>query len=254
MLRSAVHVRSDGGTDRAELYARLPLLETDRWLLERAKEAPGERVLELGAGAGRLACAMAATGVHVTAIERDPVMAARLRDRVARSDANVEVVEADAGARRPGVAGGFGLVVLASSLINEVGDVQVRRDLLAAARRACHSDGQVALQVLGPWWLTGMPEHSTGELTPMGGGPRVTVDIQRAGASDSSGRRRARLTYRFPEGDALVDDLDAAVITATELDRLLADAALQPTGRWGARPPDPARASDPVWHVLARPT
>jgi SAM-dependent methyltransferase len=254
MRARSAQVQSGEAPARAELYARLPVLESDRWWLDRAREAPGERVLELGAGAGRLTCAMAATGVHVTAIERDPVMAAKLRDRVARSDANVEVVEADAAARRPALAGGFGLVVLASSLINEVGDAQVRRDLLAAARRACRSDGQVALQVLGPWWLTGMPEHSTGELTPMGGGPPVTVDIERAGCAAASGRRQARLTYRFPEGDALVDDLDAAVITATELDRLLADAALEPTGRWGGRPPDPARESDPVWHVLARPS
>jgi SAM-dependent methyltransferase len=243
----------DAGAVRARLYARLPMLESDRWWRERAIEAPGKRVLELGAGTGRLATAMAATGVEVTAVERDPAMVAQLRRRAALTGGHVEVVEADAAALPPPVAGGFGLVVLASSLLNETGDAQTRQDLLLAARRACRRDGHVALQVLGPWWLEGMPAQATGELAPMAGGPAVTVDIERRRSSASTGRRRARLTYRFPDGEVLVDELDAEVITPAGLEQLLADAGLRTTGRWGPRPPDPVGAADPVRFLLARP-
>ncbi len=47
-----------------------------RWALE---PAPGSRVLDLGAGTGKLATTLVAAGVNVTAVEPDPAMLTQLR-------------------------------------------------------------------------------------------------------------------------------------------------------------------------------
>jgi len=55
----------------------------------------GDLVLEIGGGTGMLTQALARTGARVVAVERDPMLAARLRARFDRVP-DVSVVEADA--------------------------------------------------------------------------------------------------------------------------------------------------------------
>ena len=55
---------------------------------------PGDRVVEIGAGAGALTLALARRGLEVTALERDPEWARWLGSRLSGS-AHVRVVEAD---------------------------------------------------------------------------------------------------------------------------------------------------------------
>jgi SAM-dependent methyltransferase len=70
--------------------ADLPL-----WL-ELASE-PGGPVLELGAGAGRVALDLAERGVEVIAVERDAELAAELGERARERELPVSVVSADLG-------------------------------------------------------------------------------------------------------------------------------------------------------------
>jgi 23S rRNA (adenine-N6)-dimethyltransferase len=56
---------------------------------------PGDRVVEIGAGAGALTLPLARRGLEVTALERDREWAERLRARLAGSGGAVRVVEAD---------------------------------------------------------------------------------------------------------------------------------------------------------------
>lgn len=62
--------------------------------MEEAGFRPGERVIEIGAGAGAITLALAGASVNVLAVERDPIWAARVR-RDVRSHDRVRVIETD---------------------------------------------------------------------------------------------------------------------------------------------------------------
>lgn len=234
---------------RAELYRRLPFTRADHWWVELASRSVDGRVLELGAGSGRLSGAIAATGIEVVAVERAPGMLAALRER---ASAVVKIVEADV-TDLPDL-GKFGVVILPASLLNELPTPADRIATLAGAAGACRKDGVVAMQLLGPWWLAALPPTSRGQLVPADGGPPVEVVVDAAALDAWSGRRHATLTYRFRDGVVLCDDLDAAVVTPAELSHALTAADLVLTAAWGPLPGGaPPSASDPLWHVVAEP-
>lgn len=235
--------------ERAELYRRLPLLEGDRWWVELARASSDGRVLELGAGTGRLTAAFVEAGLQVTAVERDEAMLRGLHERVGGT---VTVVARDVTQLPP--LEPFGLVVLATSLLNELPDPLARRRTLAAAAAACRSDGKVAMHLLGPWWLVRIPLRSTGRLHTADGSGPVDVSVAEDGFDAWSGRRRATLTYHFGDGARLRDHLDAAVVTPGELELALDGAGLEVVASHGAAPPGDAPTVDAsAWHVVCRP-
>jgi SAM-dependent methyltransferase len=236
-------------SSRAALYARLPLLEGDRWWLDLAHRSPDGRVLELGAGTGRLTVAFVEAGCTVTAVEDDPDMLEVLSERVGHS---ATIVARDV-TELPDL-GRFGLVALPSSLLNELPDAASRRAVLAAAAACCRDDGRVALHLLGPWWLVQRTMRGTGRLHPADGGPPIDVLVD-AGEFDAwRGRRRAQLSYRFADGTVFHDHLDAAVVTGGELEHAAEVARLVVSGRWGPQPPtDEPGVDQPAWHVVLRP-
>jgi SAM-dependent methyltransferase len=77
-------------------------------------------VLELAAGTGRLAVPLATAGHRVTAIDIDPAMLARARDRATRAavlEDRLDLVEADLLELELADAGGYGLVFVALNSI-----------------------------------------------------------------------------------------------------------------------------------------
>ncbi len=259
-------VAAAGRTDpseRAALYARLPLTAADRWWLDLAREVGGD-VLELGAGAGRLTTALAETGASVTAVESDPAMLASLRARVGGAGGGPITVEAADVTQLPHGPAAM-LVILPTSLLNELPDPAARRAAIAGAAQRCAPEGLVALHLLAPWWLHDPPPSSAGQLRPLDGGEPVEVVIDRGAFDRWRLRREATLTYRFPDGTVGTDHLDAAVVQGAELDDALAAAGLERvTGaaaadatleQLGLRRPGPEAVQPEAlaWHVLARP-
>jgi len=64
---------------------------------------PGERIADLCAAPGGKTAQLVAAGAKVTAVERDPKRAVRLRENLARLHLEAEVIEADAALWSPGV-------------------------------------------------------------------------------------------------------------------------------------------------------
>jgi protein-L-isoaspartate(D-aspartate) O-methyltransferase len=74
-------------------------------MIEAAGVAPGDRVLEIGAGSGYAAALLGRIAGEVIAIERQPELAERARERIERLGyGNVRIVEGDGTAGLPGEA------------------------------------------------------------------------------------------------------------------------------------------------------
>ncbi len=74
-------------------------------MIEAARIAPGDRVLEVGAGSGYAAAVISRVAQQVTAIERKPELVAEARERLERLGySNVTIVEGDGTRGWPGGA------------------------------------------------------------------------------------------------------------------------------------------------------
>ena len=210
-------------------------------------------MLYLGCGTGRLALPLSRVADEVVAVDDDEAMLEVLRDRTPPELApRLRIVHADAAALRLDET--FGLVALPSSLLNGILDDERRAGVLAAAARHCRDDGEAVLQVLNPYWLARLDAPEAGVIEPRGGGAPIEVRIEPGELEAWEQRRRARLTYRFPDGAVLHDDLDALALTPRELRRSLDRAGLRIVERWGAVPGRQALdVASPTWHLVCSP-
>jgi len=127
----------------------------------------GDRVLDLGCGDGRLAELCAARGARVVGLDASPAMLEEAHRRLQERnlDADVELVEGDA-ADLPALLEGrqFDLVV-ASLLLSEMPDVQVRRVLQVAHQLLAEGGRLVVVDEVVPtsaparvaYWLIRVP-------------------------------------------------------------------------------------------------
>jgi SAM-dependent methyltransferase len=133
-------------------------------------------IVELAAGTGRVAVPLAAAGHHVTGVDHDPAMLARVAARAAAAGEGtadrLHLVEGDLFTSRPDGAGEFGLAILALNSILLLGGAREQRraigvlaDLLAPggiavvdawqplAEDLVNFDGRLSLE-----WLRTDPE------------------------------------------------------------------------------------------------
>lgn len=241
-------VEAPGLSARARLYDRLPITDDVDWWCQLAAASPDGRVLELGAGTGRLTARLA-EHAEVVAVDHDASAIARLRDRLAVTPYPVRGVVGDI--TDLALDETFGLVALPVSLLNEVPTLAGRRAAVAAAAAHCRADGRVAFALLNPLWLMA-GGRSKGTIEGRDGG-RVRLDARHQATDLWQQRARARLSYRFPDGERIDDDLDAAAVFPVELELLLAQVGMQVDEVWGAEPGvGPPEADDGAWHVVAR--
>jgi SAM-dependent methyltransferase len=104
-----------------------------------------QRILDLGAGTGRVALDLAAQGHRVTAVDHDPELLGELERRAARRGLEVECVEADV--RRLALASEFALTIAPMQLLQIVGGPAGRAALLGAAAASLAPDGRFAAAV-----------------------------------------------------------------------------------------------------------
>ena len=129
-----------------EFYALLrPRQEPE--IVHGAAPSTQASVLELGAGTGRIADALAELGHPVVAVDESPEMLARVR----RADPVCAQIQGLALGRR------FDVVLLASFLINAP-DESVRRAFLETCARHVSDDGYVIIQQHPPGWFTSVAE------------------------------------------------------------------------------------------------
>ena len=239
--------RADGLSPRARLYDRLPVTEDVAWWCELAAAAPDSRVLELGAGTGRLTVDLARHATLV-AVDHDASALRRLHARVAPGSVRTvvrDVTDLQLGER-------FGLVALPVSLLNEIPTLRGRRRLIRVAADHCRADGRVAFALLNPLWL--LRGGDARGVIEGRGGTRVEVEAAHTTVDMWGQRAHANLSYRFPDGEHIDDRLDAAAVFPIELELLLAEAGLHVTEVFGAVPgAGPPEADDGAWHVVAEP-
>jgi SAM-dependent methyltransferase len=204
-----------------EVYRRLPA--TGEPELVHAVAGPGALILDLGAGTGRIADPLVATGHDVVAVDDSAEMLAAVR-RARKHRSPIEDLD---------LAERFDLVLLASHLVNTPDD-GLRRALLAAARRHLAERGRVLLQWHEPAWFDGLAAGTTteGDLGPFA--TRLEVH-ERSGPLLT-----ATVTYR--DGD----DAWSQSFTALQLERQQLAADLGAAGL-ALEPAEPA----PSW-LLAR--
>lgn len=236
----------DGLSDRGRLYDRLPVTEDVQWWCDLAAGSPDGRVLELGAGTGRLT-AWLAEHAEVVAVDHDASAIAHLHDRTEGMPVRAvvaDVTELDLGER-------FGVVALPVSLLNEIPTLGGRRAAVAAAAAHCLPAGRVAFAILNPLWLLA-GGRSRGTIEGLDGA-RVDLRARHRATDLWDQRARARLSYRFPDGQRIDDELDAAAVFPAELTLLLDQVGMLVEQVWGAEAGVTAPAADDgAWHVVAR--
>jgi SAM-dependent methyltransferase len=128
------------------------------WLFERGARYLGQRVLDVGAGIGTFTELAAGRAGSVTAVEPDPVFAARLRERFERAP-GVEVIQGDVTELDLSARGGTFDSIICFNVLEHVADdaLALRRfhDLLAP-------EGRLLLLVPAHSWLVSPFDRAVG--------------------------------------------------------------------------------------------
>ncbi len=177
------------------------------------------RILELGAGSGRVTALLAEHGAHVTALDLSPDMLRRAAARLgATGRVNVELVEADMRTARLGTR--FDLVVAVDDPFSHLTEDADRDAALGVVARHLKADGCFVLDAL---WLppteiarATSPEGRRDERYVVAGGRALRV--HEVWYCDPATRRcRARYEYHRPRRDPVVAEFEARYWTLDEL-------------------------------------
>ena len=105
----------------------------------------GGRILDLGAGTGRVALDLAAAGHDVTALDSDAVLLDELGRRARERGLEVACLQTDA--RRVGSIGSFSLVIAPMQFLQIMGGAAGRAELLAAVAGCLAPGGTFATAI-----------------------------------------------------------------------------------------------------------
>ncbi|MFI6408128.1 class I SAM-dependent methyltransferase [Streptomyces sp. NPDC050548] len=207
-----------------ELWATLPPGDIPA-IIEPALP-PNARILDLGAGAGRLTHPLAAAGHHMTAVDESTEMLSRIQ-QAETICSTIESLRLD---RK------FDVVLLASHLVN-VPDVAERNGILATCRHHVAEDGVVLIQRFTRRWA-----QEAGGSRYLGAGIECETTVE---PRNSAGCDLVSVVARYSIGDrhweqeyvaCLLDDSDLS--TDLNRARLQLDRWLSEDGRWVVAKPE----------------
>lgn len=252
----------DSSTEAALRYDALHAGRTaDVAFYTREAGAPDTRVLEVGAGTGRVALAVATGGARVVALERSAAHLARAAAKRAQASPAVAgrlaLLRADM--RAYAFRRRFDRVLLPFRVFQMMLTVPDQLAALAAARAALADDGRLVLDLFDP---------RLDVLAEAAEGPAPLTETGR-GWTDARGEWRERVAARYDldaqivdltyvydrtgEGGAAADRsferLRVRYFTRWEFEHLLARAGYEVEalyGGWGGEPPD-VEGEDMIW-------
>ncbi|MGW7544712.1 class I SAM-dependent methyltransferase [Streptomyces sp. NPDC054770] len=187
---------------------------------------PNARILDLGAGAGRLTHPLAAAGHHVTAVDES----AEMLSRIHRAETICSTIESLRLDRE------FDVVLLASHLVN-VPDTAERNGILATCRHHVAEDGVVLIQRFTRRWA-----QEAGGPRYLGAGIESETTVE---PKNSEGCDLVSVVARYSIGDqhweqeyvtCLLDDSDLSADLNRA--RLQLDRWLSEDGRWVVAKPE----------------
>jgi SAM-dependent methyltransferase len=220
--------------------ADLPLW---RELADASGLGQAERVLDVGAGTGRVTLELARSGHEVTALDLDPALLVALKERA--RGLGVEVVAGDARTfALPGHE--FGLCVAPMQTIQLLGGSSARSSFLRRARAHLRPGGLLACAIvteLEPF------DCAAGDVGPAAETARVDGDLYITSAVRVRMRRRSirieRQRQILPAGRALAPRPTLRELNVVELDRVSAT-QLEREGVEAGLTPQPARTIAPT--------
>jgi len=184
----------------------------------------GGRVLELGAGSGRLAIPLAQRGLEVWAVDASTAMIDRLRAKPG-GDRVHAVVDDMAGLAAPGLGdGGFGVVLCAFNTLFNITDTEGQRRCLARARDLLAPDGLVVIEAFVPP-PGGERDAAVGAVEPRHIGlDEVVLTVSRL---DPATRTITGQHVQITEGGVRLRPWVLHYASPAELDALAAEAGLR---------------------------
>jgi SAM-dependent methyltransferase len=203
--------------------------DRDTWrALARARAG---RVLDVGAGTGRIALDLARRGHDVVALDRDGELLAELARRA--DGLEVETVVADA--REFELATRFGLIIVPMQTIQLLGGPDGRGMFLERTRRHLEPGGLVAIAIseeLELYEVSASPDGPLPDIRELGG--IVYSSQPTAVREDSRGfvlERRRETVERDGRRTVEQDVVRIDSLSADQLEREAAAAGLAPAGR-----------------------
>lgn len=226
------------------------------WWRRACDEGGAGRVLELGAGSGRLAIPLARGGLEVTALDRSPAMLARGRANAAAAGVDVTWVEADMTSFELGQR--FEAIVLALNTLLHLHTRAEHAALFAAVRRHLAPRGVLAFSVTSPdpATLARGPLHRLAMThgpvdDPVEGAP-LTVE-ETIAYDHASQCTRGAFRFSYPgRRDFLVVPVDLRMIYPVELEALLDHHGLDVVARHGAWDGSPFTSASLAQNLLCR--